>query len=311
MAPPDNATLQRMLRSALGARCRLATYSVAHSRDAYAVLIADVTNPSRRVVVKLAGPGATIACPFDRTAALVRRVRDRTGVPTPDVLAADVSHRDWPWRYLITDYIEGTTWTAAQPVLHAGARRDLYRQLGQAAAQLHTMRFAAYGEIDAGGWVPGNASLVDALMERARRRISNAGRAALFVSLLRDRAHLFDSAPGPALCHEDLNPSNILVRQDDGGWRLAAILDFDSAWAGSPESDLARLELWQSGAYPGLLDGGFRAAYEEAHDLPLSYRERRPIYQLLWCLEYAGASRRHAADTALVCMELGISPLLF
>ena len=103
----------------------------------------------------------------------------------------------------------------------------------------------------------------------------------------------------------------IAAKRDDGRPRLAAILDFDSAWAGAPESDLARLDLWQSSAYPGLIDEGFRTAYEAAHTMAPGYRQRRPIYQLLWCLEYADASPQHAADTARVCMELGIAPITF
>jgi len=41
------------------------------------------------------------------------------------------------------------------------------------------------------------------------------------------------------------------------------------------------------------------------------YEGRRPLYQLLWCLEYADASAQHAADTVRVCAELGIAPITF
>jgi len=308
---PDRAALDRLLRPVLGAHCHVDDYTVVREADDYAVLLVDLAAPPRRVVVKLAGPRAALSCPFDRTAAINHLARDHTTVPTPEVLAADVSYRDWPWRYLVTAYVEGATWAEAGPAIDATERRDLYRQFGRLVAQLHTVHFPAYGEIDADGRVVGGASVGDALIARARRRIANRRHADLFASLSRERARLFDDAPGPTLCHEDLNPSNILVRHDDGRRRLAAVLDFDSAWAGNPESDLARLDLWQSGAYPGLMKEGFRAAYEATHTMAPGYRQRRPFYQLLWCLEYADASPQHAADTARVCAEVDIAPITF
>ena len=307
----DRATLRKLLRSIYGTPCHIVSYTTIRDGDDYAVAIVTLTEPMARVVVKLAGPRAALACPFDRTAAITRVVRDRTALPAPEVFAADVSYRDWPCRYIVMAHVDGATWAEEGPSLDATAWRDLYGQLGRAVARLHSIRFPAYGEIGADGPVLGDGSLVTALQERARRRVADPRHAELFVALLRDRAHLFDDAPEPALCHEDLNPTNILVRHDDGRWPLAAVLDFDSAWTGSPESDLARLELWQSGAYPGLMDEGFRAAYEETHIIAPGYEGRRPIYQLLWCLEYASASPQHMSDTVCVCAELGIPPIPF
>lgn len=308
---PDRVILDRSLRPVCGAHCHVDGYTLARKADDYAVLLVDLTGPPARVVVKLAGPRAALSCPFDRTAAINRLVCGRATVPTPDVLAADVSYRDWPWRYLVTAYVEGVTWAEAGPASDAVERSELYRQFGRLVADLHTVHFPACGEIDACGRVIGAASFVDALIARARRRIADRRHADLVSSLLREYAYLFEDAPEPALCHEDLNPSNILVRHDDGRLRLAAILDFDSAWAGAPESDLARLDLWQGEAYPGLMEEGFRVAYAATRAMAPGYVQRRPLYQLVWCLEYADASAQHAADTARVCAELGIAPVTF
>jgi len=205
----DRAMLQDLLRPICGAQSRVNDYTVAREADDYAVLVVDLTALAARVIVKLAGPRAALSCPFDRTAAINRPVRGLTTVPTPEVLAADVSYRGWPWRYLVTTYIEGVTWTEAGPTIDAAERGELYRQFGQSVAQLHTICFPAYGEIDADGRVIGDASVIDALIERARRRIADRRHADLFASLMRERAYLFDDAPEPALCHEDLNPSKL------------------------------------------------------------------------------------------------------
>ena len=91
-----------------------------------------------------------------------------------------------------------------------------------------------------------------------------------------------------------------------GNWHLAGVLDFDSAWAGNPESDLARLELWR-----GMMHPSFWSTYAAEHRVADSYASRRALLQLLWCLEYAHPTREHNAVTAGVCGELGIPPIVF
>jgi fructosamine-3-kinase len=108
------------------------------------------------------------------------------------------------------------------------------------------------------------------------------------------------------LCHEDLNPHNLLVEDGEDHAPVVAMIDFDSAWAGCAESDLARLELWR-----GMIGDGFWEAYRATAPLSPSYPDRRPLYQLLWCLEYARSTPQHHADTARVCAELGIAPITF
>ena len=110
----------------------------------------------------------------------------------------------------------------------------------------------------------------------------------------------------PTLCHEDLNPNNLVFNIRDGQPELVGILDFESAWASTGESDLARLELWWMMAGTAIRQG-----YSEVADVATEYLMRRPLLQLLWCLEYAEqhASVEHQALTNGVCTELGLSEI--
>jgi aminoglycoside phosphotransferase (APT) family kinase protein len=299
-------TLERLLREALQERATLRDWRLIVARQDYAVVEATLDEPAIGVVVKLAGPGAVLACPFERTIAIIRLVREQTQVPTFEALAADVSYRRWPWRYLVMSRAPGITWAGARAGTSTAEMYELRRHLGAVVAELHTVRFPACGEIDGEGIVAPSAPLLDALAARARRRIADPRRLDVFLSALDDRSALFGGLRNGTLCHEDLNPNNILVAQQDGHWRVTAILDFDSTWSGSGESDLARLELWR-----GMKDEGFHEAYRAVEPVGTRYPERRPIYQLLWCLEYARATPRHLADTAAVCAELGIAPVAF
>ncbi|HEX8682568.1 MAG TPA: fructosamine kinase family protein, partial [Ardenticatenaceae bacterium] len=85
---------------------------------------------------------------------------------------------------------------------------------------------------------------------------------------------------------------------------LATTLDFDKAWAGHHESDLARLDLWQ-----GMTSDSFWQGYQSIQSIDPLYPQRRTIYQLFWCLEYAQNSPEHLADTQRLCLELGISAI--
>lgn len=109
--------------------------------------------------------------------------------------------------------------------------------------------------------------------------------------LTRDGA-LFSSQNSATLCHDDLHHGNVLFRESANGWRLVALLDWDKAWAGPAESDVARMAFWDEMTGPG-----FWEVYPASHDIDGDAAHRTLIYQLLWCLEYddgtAPPCRRH------------------
>ncbi|MDQ3930952.1 MAG: phosphotransferase [Chloroflexota bacterium] len=296
--------LVELLRDVTGSRVELIGYEIANRGHDYTVLVVSLAHPTSKVVVKLAGPRAVIPCPFERTAALHRLVRQRTTVPLPEVLAVDVSYRRWPWRYMVKTHVGGEEWSAVYPRLEGYELDDAYRQIGDAVAQLHGITFQGFGELSDEGTISSGAAHVVALAERAKMRIPSERSLELFLGLLDREAPLFRSVRHARLCHEDLHKHNILFRGEEGRWQLAAILDFDSAWAGHRESDLARLELWRGMAGPG-----FWEAYMAKLPLDEGYAERRPIYQLLWCLEYASTTPEHLADTRRICARLGLAPV--
>ena len=176
--------------------------------------------------------------------------------------------------------------------------------MGRAVRQLHSIHFPGFGELSANGTIVSNNAYLAALAERAKTRIKKTEHAALFCALLSERASLFRSVKQPGLCHEDLHKHNILFDFRNERWQLSAILDFDSTWAGSYESDLARLELWR-----GMVGPGFWEGYGRQPEESVQYAERRLIHQLMWCLEYASPVPAHVADTRRICDALGLAPI--
>ncbi len=300
---PHDLLLQ-LLRQTLGTGIELAGCQIGNKQHDTLVLLLRLRRPAMKLVAKLAGPAAPQAAAFERTALLHRLVAAQTTIPMPETLAVDTSCRVWPWRYFIRTYIPGQEWAAARPQMTGEELSDAYRQIGSAVAQLHTIRFPAFGDLTADGSVQGDPPYTAALQEHARSIITSARLRELFFSALERQRPLFENVGGASLCHEDLHKHNILFRRDRGRWRLATILDFDKAWAGHHETDLARLELWR-----GMTSAEFWGSYEAVCPIAPLYSERRAIYQLLWCFEYARPTAEHLADTQRICKELGLPRL--
>ncbi len=311
LSADEASLLLDALRSTFGTRAEVARLYVLKRRRDYLVLAVGLVHPNIPLTIKLAGPQPAIPCPFQQTAALLKLVGTESAVPVPvsEVLAVGVSQWNSAWTYLIKRYLPGQEWAVAQYRMSKNELDDAYEQMGRVIGELHTFQFPHFGEISVGSedgtLAVAPASYVQALRERAMRRITNIAHAELFSALLEEKAYLFEEIAKSSLCHEDLHGHNILFnRYEEEGlqkWRLTGILDFDSAWAGCSESDLARLELWR-----GMIAPSFWNGYRERNDVSERYPQRRPIYQLMWCLEYDSTAPEHLADIESVCAAMNL-----
>ncbi|MFZ6026189.1 MAG: phosphotransferase family protein [Chloroflexota bacterium] len=292
--------LVSLLQQAFGSQAVLASYRVDKRLHDYAVVFARMHSPRIDLIIKLAGPHSARDCRFEQTARLHEVVRQQTCVPVAEILAVDVSYRVFPWRYLIARHIRGHLWAEMRSGWTAEALADAQFQLGEAVGQLHTIGFPNFGVVGTEGeicWMP-------ALAQRAGQFIRGERSRELFLTVLEQQTQLFVNVRQPELCHEDLHAYNILFQPRQDRWQLAAILDFDKSWAGHTESDLARLELWR-----GMTGNAFWQAYRSVRTVDQAYEQRRALYQLFWCLEYASPSPDHLADTRRVCETLGLPPV--
>lgn len=140
-------------------------------RENYVVAAVESEDPPRQLIVKLEIPGERPNRRLDVMATIAGLVRAQTAVPTFDVIAVDVTQRDWPWEYLVVTQVPGTTWQTLYPRLDGPSRAEAQRQIGRSAAALHTLRFDSFGEIARNGTVADGTTVVPALKQRALRRI--------------------------------------------------------------------------------------------------------------------------------------------
>jgi fructosamine-3-kinase len=298
---PENQ-LPQLIKQVCGAQVEIGLSTVLNQLDDYLVVVLDLLPASTRIVVKLAGPAAQYECPFDRTASILKQVASCTTIQMPDVLAVDVSYRYWPWRYMVKTYLEGEEWATARAKMSPSEQAYAFSQIGHAVGQLHAIRYPSFGELNPDGGIQTGQNLWDALTHRANLLIKSARSRDLFRSILDRDRQLFEGVTRASLCHEDLHRHNILFEHTRAGWQLKTILDFDKAWAGHSESDLARLSLWK-----GMTSPEFWTAYQSMHPVEEGFLERQVIYQLLWCLEFARMTPEHLADTRRICEASGIT----
>ena len=238
--------------------------------------------------------------PFDpvRTAAVMATARN-AGVPVPEVLAAHGGADGSP-AHLVHAHVDGVPSAQVHPPLGEDDVRPVHRRFAEAVLAVQGVPVPGFGEFDATAR-PAGTDVDTALRGRARLRIGDApGRAVAEALLDREAALLRDSRP--TLCHDDLHAGNVVLASEGGRWRLAGVIDWDKAWAGPAESDVARMAFWD-----GMTGPGFWEVYRAAVPADDAWPRRALVHQLLWCLEYDVATERHRADTAAVARALGIT----
>lgn len=305
-AEPD-LSLEHFARSEiqrlLGPGTRVSRLEVVHAADTSTVLLATLTGPPHRIAFKVAGLDSPLGTDFKRTAAVTDLARS-AGVPVPTVLEVDTTGRAGPWQYLMQEHLAGEPWRQVRPLLSEAEVAAAHRTIAETVLAMQTVRFDGFGELDTSARSAGG-TLIAALRGRTERILREDDRAA-FLHLLSGHEDLFDGSTLAAnsaatLCHDDLHHDNVVFAHRSGRWHLAGFLDWDKAWAGPAESDVARMAFWD-----GMTGPSFWQAYRSCVPVESGAERRREIYQLLWCLEYDDGSDRHAADTAGLWRRLEI-----
>lgn len=144
--------------------------------------------------------------------------------------------------------------------------RRLFAEMGGVLARIHGITFEQSGDIRAEGIVPRDPALhLDALYRLAdwlaTERLLDAGEVALFESLP------FPPVDGRQLCHGDFHAVQCIVR--DG--RIAAVVDWESAWVANPIIDFAITHAYLDFYSPPELIRCFVAGYAADRPLPPDY----------------------------------------
>nr|WP_269326627.1 phosphotransferase [Kineosporia mesophila] len=206
-------------------------------------------------------------------------------VPAVEVVGADRTGEASGEPTLVYRYVDGRP---LDLVLHdqnssgAGESEQLGRVVGAALAGVGQISFATPGAFRGGSLEPdGRDVLIDPLdvVDRAlsaghsSRVLDGHQRRGLLALALRS-THWVDAVAGDRkLVHMDFNPKNIVVRQVRGRWEVAAVLDWEFAFSGSPLTDVGNM-LRFAEDYPREYVAGFADGYTDAGgELPENWLE--------------------------------------
>jgi len=219
-------------------------------------------------------------------------------VPVPAVLASGDADPDFGLPFAFMQWIDGERLDTLATRLAPDVLSDVGRSVGGALAAIHGFAFDRQGffgadlaprddlDMDMRGilaWLdhclregPGGARLGAALTE------------ALYAFVARE-GHVLSSAwaSQPILTHSDFNGSNILLQQElEGSWRIAAVLDWEFAFAGGPSFDfgnLLRPPLGDDADFMAGVIAGYRAAGKA---LPEGWLEASRMADLLSWVDF-------------------------
>jgi aminoglycoside phosphotransferase (APT) family kinase protein len=171
----------------------------------------------------------------------------RTSVPIPEFIYFAPTNEFTGHPYILMEWIEAHRLEERILELEPGEIEDLGIAIGSALAAIHSHTFSCAGFFDADLNVRDKINLGSAGIQSFAKSCLGDGIAVQRLGLsltdrllefLRSESSLLDEWQGiPCLSHSDFGASNILVESQSGKWRVAAVLDWEFAFSGTPFFD--------------------------------------------------------------------------
>ena len=222
----------------------------------------------------------------------------RATVPVPEVLHAEPDSTP-PFAFL--RWVEGITFRELRRGRDPEAVSQAARSIGEVLARIHQYRFPEPGWLSAGPTVTeallegehAMARFVDLCLESANlqarlpERLRDAVHSLMWSRL--DELSFFEQQSH--LLHGDFSRRNIVVRESQGRWAVAAILDWEFAVAGTPLGDFGNFLRYDRPAQPAA-EPFFSQAYRSAGGiLPDDWRCLTPVVDLVALCEKLARDR--------------------
>lgn len=206
----------------------------------------------------------------------LRRVRDRTELPVPAVLAWDDSCRVVPSPWFVMEHCPGVLLSELRTDLDPDDQQRIDAQLARHLAALHAITGPVFGRPDPTAvhdptWSRAFGRLVDDLLADAvDADVPLPLPAAAFTELVADRADALDVVEVPRLVHWDLWDTNVFV--DPETLDVVGLIDFERVLWADPlvEAQFAGLR-----ARTAIVEAYGRPLFDEPHAV-----ERRRLYDL-------------------------------
>jgi fructokinase len=214
----------------------------------------------------------------------------RPTVPVPEVLHAEPEGIDGSGPYVLIEYVEGVAFRELKKSGKLDALREAARSVGEALAAIGRYGFTGPGKLGArleveGPFVEGpdhvlrflDSCLASPWFE-SRTGAELAGRVRKYARSWREQLACLDHER--SLVHSDFNAPNLLVRRAGGKWRLAAVLDWEFGFSGSPLFDVGNFLRYERVLAP-VLEPSFSDGFaQNGGRLPADWRRLARVIDL-------------------------------
>jgi aminoglycoside phosphotransferase (APT) family kinase protein len=192
-------------------------------------------------------------------------------------------------QWLITHYIEGELLEKLMDTMTLDNRLSIFEEMGEDLGILHTVKtFDFFGEWDeSGNSIHNIKSYYENFVKSTEKSIDEVLKQDLpeqkllkeSIEIIRNNYERLNIDVEAKLVHNDFDGRNLLIRKENGVYRLSGVIDFEGCYPNNPEENLVQLY------YRYFLDNkdyekAFFKGYNRYINLDSGFHERLHIYLL-------------------------------
>lgn len=158
----------------------------------------------------------------------------------PKILMADFTHHIVGRDYLFQTFMEGQQWAQIAGTLTSDEQRVLWQQLGSITRKIHAVQGTHFGSVLNAHSTSWSQIVMEGLMGMIHDLVVvqlDISDISFVLAQAQEHRNLLDEITQPRLLHGDLWTANVLVKRDESGPRITAILDCDRTSWGDPMAD--------------------------------------------------------------------------
>lgn len=220
------------------------------------------------------------------------QLQKRTTLPVPSPYVIDESEDIFGWSYAWMPRLPGKHANDPELLtqLNVQDQDQIAQLLAASLCEMHTWKTDRYGEYDPASLSirPFEASYKDWLYQRIRYWLEDAKKYSIITehdiewveTILGEAEEAFDGLHSPTYVMGDFKAENLLVLNDNGGWRLSGLFDFTSGYFGDGVADLPKVVAMYMENGKQRLAERFISAYYNALEVKDAFEERFRVHML-------------------------------
>lgn len=180
--------------------------------------------------------------PMPTEVAVFEMVKEKTNIPTPQMLAYDFSKKHIPSNYFFMTALEGIAMNKVQKKMSKENLKELKKELAGYLAQLHQINGTYFGYFSPNKqnqyktWKEAFVSMMTVLLEDGKKNGTKLPYDQ-YEDVLKSKSKYLDDIKVASLVNYDLWAGNIFVKQQGDQYIIEGIIDFERAFWGDSMAD--------------------------------------------------------------------------